>query len=114
MIGHIMSKKVKSIKHFICLLAVAVISISTVSAEVITSFPISNFWIVDNTQKTNPNNRAGYSDVIFRPSGDNAYHLTDTLTYQSIAMWSKKMINMAENWELHFELYFYTGGCANL
>ena len=104
-----MSKKVKRIKHFVCLLAVAVISVSTVSAKIITSFPINDFSVVNNTRKDNRFNKSDYSEKIFRSLGGNAYHLTDTVIHQSVAMWSREKINVAESFILDFKMYFGSG-----
>jgi hypothetical protein len=97
-------------------LLVAISVCNNANAYEITSFPESNFWIVDSTLGTRPYSTHGsYHDSIRTEfpevilSNPNAYQLTDTFNLQTVAMWNKVKIDLNKDFLLNVRLFFDTG-----
>lgn len=119
--------KIFLLKHFSYFFAflfigiISVIATCSLSAKIIESFPPDSFWEVDHTtpqytygggRQYNPTGIIGYKykpQNINLPNIENAYQLTDTIQAMTVALWHKQKLDLNQNWQFDFELFFDTG-----
>ncbi|MDR0788961.1 MAG: hypothetical protein LBN03_02050, partial [Bifidobacteriaceae bacterium] len=73
-----------------------------------TNFPLSSFDVANNTKKV-VGVGPGIGGSFFNVGGGNRYQLTDTFEKQAVAMWYSIPIDLSQDFEFDFKLYFDSG-----